>query len=60
MRALIDFTTDTIQSWGTLYDERQYDGVAYDVPQDYSPEKYKYEPSNPGEYDADGFVEINS
>jgi hypothetical protein len=54
MKALIDFSTDTILSWGKLYES---DPEAVDVPDDYSPESYDYVPEIPGVYDPDGFIQ---
>jgi hypothetical protein len=53
MKAIIDFSTDTILSWGKLYES---DPEAVDVPDDYSPERYDYVPEIPGVYDREGFI----
>lgn len=55
MKAIIDLTTDRILSWGPLYNN---DPLAFDIPDDYSPEKYSYNPSIPGVFDPNGFTLI--
>ncbi len=56
MRAIIDLNTDTILSWGILYDEPEYINCTYEVPIDYSPETYEYKPKVSGVFDPDGFI----
>lgn len=56
MRAIFDFTNNTVVAWGILYDSPEYDGIAFNVPDDYSPERYSYIPSISGVYDPNGFV----
>lgn len=53
MKAIVDLTTDRIISWGPLYNN---DPLAFDIPDDYTPERYSYSPSTPGEFDPNGFV----
>ena len=58
MRAIIDLTTDTIISWGSLYEEDEYKNSTYPIPNDYSPETYEYRPKTSGIFDPDGFIKI--
>lgn len=56
MRGIFDFTNDTVVAWGVLYDDPQYDAEAFEVPDDYSPERYDYIPAVAGVYDPNGFT----
>jgi len=56
MRALVDLVNNRILSWGILYDSPEYDGIAFNIPDDYSEERYNYIPTTPGIFDPNGFV----
>jgi hypothetical protein len=57
MKAIIDLTTDTIVSWGILYNN---DPNAVEIPDDYSPERYTYTPITPGVFNPNGFSLITT
>ena len=63
MRALVDLVNNRIISWGIIYDAPEFDDIAFNVPDDYSEERYSYIPITPGIFDPNGFVlrpQINS
>lgn len=54
MKAVFNLETDTIESFGSAYEDSEGENI-FAVPDDYSPDKYDYIPKTSGIYDPDGF-----
>ena len=60
MKGLYSVEQDTIVSYGVAYENMGVADSVYDIPDDYTPDRYRYVSITPGTFNPNGFTPISS